>query len=115
MARMASGRLFQRRGAALENAFSPCVHRLQLYKVNRESYLACRLVGPALASAGFVSGSRAESSLWADMDDSLLLPAFVSSSFSPGGPASVFVSRDERRARRFVRRSLPSVMDSKSS
>ena len=25
MARMASGRLFQRRGAALENAFSPCI------------------------------------------------------------------------------------------
>ena len=25
MTRMASGRLFQRRGAALENAFSPCV------------------------------------------------------------------------------------------
>ena len=28
MARMASGRLFQRRGAALENAFSPCVRSL---------------------------------------------------------------------------------------
>ena len=34
MARMASSRLFQRRGAALENAFSPCVRRMYVTSQN---------------------------------------------------------------------------------